>query len=171
MKLTDTQRRQIQRGIWPYLEITEDEAKSLEPHAVKITEQLDIWVSGARKEKKGGWYAEYTVRDNRPRFMKRTPGMDDEYTSSLAQAVCNEDTEAVSKEVLDEFTEQARRRQDEFNRQNRAEELARHDRQRLNSEIKELTKRAIKMGIDPAVALAPIYKAVEQQHSGLKDAA
>lgn len=167
LRLTDTQRRQIQRGNFPFLALEEDEAKALEPHEIKITAQLLVKVERARKDKKAGWYAEYTVRDDRPRFMRRGQG----YTHSLALAVAEEDTEAVPEEYQRELTNLANRRQAEFDRENRIEELARQDMQRLNSEIRELTKRAIKMGVDPAIALAPIVRAVEQQHSGLKDAA
>ena len=56
LKLTDTQRRQIQRGSFPHLALEPDEAKALEPHRITITRQLWIEVTGAKRDKKAGWY-------------------------------------------------------------------------------------------------------------------
>ena len=171
VELTDIQRRQILRGDYPHLPLEPDEAKALEPHRIEIIEHR-VWIDvlAARKDKKTGWYAEYRVSDNRPRFMKRTEG----YTQSVSLAVANEDEEAIPPEYQKELTLQANRNQAEFDRVHRAEDLARQDVQRLTSEMRELTKRAVKMGVDPAVALAPIMRAVAEQHRSLhslKDAA
>ena len=91
LNLTEKQRRQIQRGSYPFMPLEQEIAETIEPHEIRITEQLRVNVTGARKDKKKGWYVEYVVRDDRPRFMRRGQG----YTHSLALAVANEDTEAV----------------------------------------------------------------------------
>jgi hypothetical protein len=145
MRLTDTQRRQIQRGTYPFLALEEDEAKVLEAHEIKITEQLVVTVVGARKDKKAGWYAEYTVRDDRPRFMRRGQG----YTHSLALAVANEDTEAVPPEYQKELTMMARQRHLSTVETERAEELARRQFKSFADAARGLCVKRAKMGLPP----------------------
>lgn len=143
MRLTDTQRRQIQRGNFPHLALEPDEAKALEPHRIEITKQLWIEVIGPRKDKKTGWYAEYKVRDDRPRFMRRGQG----YTHSLALAVANEDTEAVPAEYQKELTMMARQRHLSTVETERAEELARRQFKSFADAARGLCVKRAKMGV------------------------
>ena len=46
---------------------------------------------------------------------------------------------------------------------------AERDAARLNSELKELTKRAVKMGVDPVATVAPIQRAIEEAHANLSE--
>lgn len=157
LKLTDTQRRQIQRGNFPHLALEPDEAKALEPHRITITRQLWIEVTGAKRDKKAGWYAVYTVRDDRPRFMRRGQG----YTHSLALAVANEDTEAVPEEYQRELTMRGREKHLSAVEEDRAEELARRQFKSFSDAARGICVRYAKMGIDPGPALAKVLRDLE----------
>ena len=157
LKLTDTQRRQIQRGNFPHLALEPDEAKALEPHTVRITNQLSLIVTGAKRDKKAGWYAVYTVRDDRPRFMRRGQG----YTHSLALAVANEDTEAVPEEYQRELTMRARERHLEAVEGDRAEELARKQFKGFSEAARGICVRCARQGIDPGPYLAAMLRELE----------
>lgn len=157
LKLTDTQRRQIQRGNFPHLALEPDEAKALEPHRITITRQLWIEVTGAKRDKKAGWYAVYTVRDDRPRFMRRGQG----YTHSLALAVANEDTEAVPEDYQRELTMRARERHLEAVEGDRAEELARKQFKGFSEAARGICVRCARQGIDPGPYLAAMLRELE----------
>lgn len=167
MKLTDAQRGRILRRNYPHLKLEPDEAKALEPCTITINQQVWVEVRGAKRDKKAGWYVDYVVCDHRPRFMKRGTG----HTHTVELAVAREDEDVVPEEYQLQLTMEAHRRQESFDRANRADELAARDVQRLNAEIRELVRRAMKMGIDPAVALAPVLSTVKRQHASLRDAA
>lgn len=156
LKLTDTQRRQIQRGNFPHLALEPDEAKALEPHRITITRQLWIEVTGAKRDKKAGWYAVYTVRDDRPRFMRRGQG----YTHSLALAVANEDTEAVPEEFQRHLTQRSHDQWSALHhRKNMKQEL-----NRLTREIRNKTLEAERRGFDASLHI----KRLEEQLASLQ---
>lgn len=167
--LTDKQRNQILRESYPVITLTPQEAESVEPGR-RINLQAQVWVEvrGAVRDKKAGWRLDYKVCDYRPRFVRRGLG----YTRSIALAV--DGVEAVPADYQEELTLEAHRKQAKYDREHRLEEVSKQDVQRVNAEIRELVKRAIKMGVDPAMTLAPIVKLVEDQHRSLprlKDAA
>lgn len=170
--LTDKQRRQILREVYPVVTLTPEEAKALRPgDRISLKAQVSVEVLGAKRDKKAGWFLEYKVRDDRPRFLRRNPG-GPPYTHSIALAV--DGVEAVPADYQEELTLEAHRKKATYDREHRLEDMTKQDVQRVNSEIRELTKRAIKMGVDPALALAPIVRLVEEQHRSLprlKDAA
>ena len=167
MKLTDVQRGRILRRNYPHLKLEPDEAKALEPCTITINQQVWVEVRGAKRDRKAGWFVDYVVHDYRPKFMRRGQG----HTHAIQLAVASEDEDVVPDEYQHDLTMRANRRQESFNRENRADELAQRDVQRLNAEIRELVKRARKMGVDPAVALAPVLRTVKRQHASLRDAA
>lgn len=167
MKLTDAQRGRILRRNYPHLKLEPDEAKALIPQTITINQQVWVEVRGARRDKKAGWFVDYVVHDYRPRFMKRGTG----HTHAIQLAVAGEGEDVVPDEYQEELRVRAERKQESFNRENRIEDVTRQDVQRLNAEIRELAKRAIKMGVDPTVVLAPVVQAVKREHIGLRDAA
>lgn len=91
------------------------------------------------------------------------------YTSNPKQAL--DYLEAVPAEWDNTFALQATSRFAEHRRRDAAEEESARDLQRLNSELKELAKRASKMGLDPVQVLAPVAREISVQHAGLKEVA
>jgi hypothetical protein len=157
--LTDTQRRQILRGVYPHFPLEPDEAKALEPHRIKLTERLWVDVKGAKKDKKTGWYADYTVIDHRPRFMRRIGG----YTHSVELAVAREGEDAVSEEFQKELTMAARERHLSTVESERAEELARRQARSINEAVREALMSRARSGLPVEGAhLADLFRAVER---------
>lgn len=91
------------------------------------------------------------------------------YTTNSIEAVDHLDS--VPVEYQNVLAMQAKERRGDFLRQARADELMEQDLRRLKAEITELAKRSAKMGLDPVDVLAPIMRAVQQQHRGLRSAA
>lgn len=167
--LTEKQQNQILRESYPVVPLTPEEAKAVEVgRRIPLEAQVWVEIQGAIRDKKAGWRLDYKVCDHRPRFVRRGLG----YTRSIALAV--DGVEAVPADYQEELTLEAHRKQAAYDHEHRLEEVSKQDVQRVNAEIRELVKRAIKMGVDPAMTLAPIVKLVEDQHRSLphlKDAA
>lgn len=199
-KLTPAQRQQIKAGEYPHLALSVEEAEELEPDTITLRrDQLWVEIRGAAKDKRKRWHVDYRVHDHRPRFLRRSPhGVDfaairssydsigvpravteqtaaeaeeaSHYTTSPAQADTDAG-EAVPREYQDELTKRANRRFAELERDEREEQVRQRDLQRVNAEVRELVKRAVKMGVDPAIVLAPIERELRAQHDDLSKAA
>lgn len=66
---------------------------------------------------------------------------------------------------------QAHARWTEHQREENAEQETQRDLQRVNAELRELVKRAVKMGIEPTQVIAPIAREIEAQHKDLRNVA
>jgi hypothetical protein len=91
------------------------------------------------------------------------------YTGNPKQAL--DHLEAVPADWQNVLSMQATSRFAEHQRSERAEQESARDLQRLNAELRELAKRAAKMGVDPVQVLAPVAREISTQHASLKDAA
>lgn len=156
---------------------------------VELTSNVSIAVTRITKTKGGDHRCRYTVQDFRETLMRRTPPMyeppetdefgypikptkeaiaaasiDGNYTQDPSQAV-----PAGAPEVDIEYRRvlgtRARTRSAERKRKEQPMQEGDEDVRRLTSEMRELAKRAVKMGVDPAVALAPIARQIEQAHA------
>lgn len=78
---------------------------------------------------------------------------------------------SVPPNVQNVIDMQARLASAERRREDDPEREAKEDLRRVNAEVKELIKRAVKMGIDPSSIIAPIAREVQEQHRQLSEAA
>jgi hypothetical protein len=99
----------------------------------------------------------------------RQASFESAYTPHAGQSV--DGVHAVPPEVLNVWAMQAKTRLAEHRRQERAETETAEDLRRLNNEIRELARRAAKMGLSPTDVLAPVAREVSAQHATLQDAA
>lgn len=157
IELTDKQRRQVLRGEFPHLPLEPDQAKALEPCRIYVKQQVWIDVTGAKRDRKAGWYADGYVRDDRPRFMRRGHG----YTHSIALAVANEDTEAIPPEYQKELTMKARERHLRTVEAERSEDLALRQFKSFADAARGIIRRQAKLGIDPGPTLARMLRELE----------
>lgn len=197
VELTDKQKRAIRDKDHPHITLSVEEAADVEVGQVITLKpnQLSVTILGVAKDKQKKLYLRYSVRDDRPRLLRSSPHSIDfgdmrrrldeygtpravseqdadeasetsGYTDSMYQAL--EDAgEAVPAEYQNELTLRARSRHLESVKEERMDENARQDVQRLNAEMKDLVRRAAKMGVDPMVALAPVAREIAAQHRGL----
>lgn len=158
---------------------------------VALTPNVSIAITRIKKTKGGDHRAKYAVIDMRATLPRRTPKMfeapeTDEYgdpiehsEEAIAAATidgnyCQGSTQAVP-DIAEEVDVVYRRVLGTRSRAKQAETLrkeqpmteAEKDLQRLNVETKELAKRAVKMGLDPTIAIAPVARALKEAHANL----
>lgn len=156
-----------------------------------LTSNVSILVNRITKTKGGDHRCRYAVIDMRATLPRRTPPMfeppeTDEFgypikptPGAIAAATidgnyCQGNSQAVpdvGEEVGIEYQRvlgtKSRAKTIARNKEEQPVEEAGKDLERLNSETKELAKRAIKMGLDPTIALAPVARALKEAHAGL----
>jgi hypothetical protein len=158
---------------------------------IELTPNVSIAINRITKTKGGDHRCRYTILDQRATLPRRTPGMfeppetdeegfpiphtkeaiaaatvDGNYCQGSSQAVpdVGEEVGIAYQRVLGT---KSRAKTAESKKEEQPMEEARKDLQRVNSETKELAKRAVKMGLDPTIALAPVYQAIASAHAGL----
>lgn len=149
-----------------------------------------ITIRDVKRHRLGHFRVRYDIVDKRDPslLMRRTPpalregeyteaseeeirqaAIESAYTSNPKQSV--EGFQVVPPDWQNRFSVQATSRFAEHKREQRAEQANAADLRRINAELRELAKRAAKMGIDPVQVLAPVAREISAQHAGLKDAA
>lgn len=194
LPLPDSFQEQVLAGDRPTLKWSGYEDPPVEVgQLIPLTNQVFITISGLTRTRKGDHIAHYAVDDDRPALPRRTPPMhqppefdhlslpiphtkesiaaatiDGNYTQDPKQAVTG-----VAPEVDVEYRRvlgvRRRMKQSETARETDPLAEAEKDVARLNSELKDVAKRAVKMGIDPVATIAPIQRAIEEAHAGLSE--
>lgn len=139
--LKSEHRRKILDREYPHIPLNVEEAARIQPGQQIILRQFKVWITilGVGKDKRKGLYLRYSVRDDRPRYMRRNPhGMDvadikrrtdsygtptrvsdqdaeeaieaSHYTSSPMLAVAEEGEEVVPVEFQNRLTVESRLR-------------------------------------------------------------
>lgn len=187
----DTQ-RDILAGLHPSLKWpAENPCPVNEGQTIEVTPRVSIRIERIGRTKKGMHAARYVVIDDRPTLPRRTtpmhepPELDDQgfpvkhtpsaiaaatvdgnYTQSPDQAVPD-----VADEVGIEYRRALSARSRSKRAKERPEEEAQEIARRLNTETRELAKRAVKNGVDPALALAPIAALIAEAHAQMGEQA
>ncbi len=161
----------------------EEMERGIGSEALVETPLLWIEITEIRRTRKLLWRLLYRTVDMRPTWMRRGPPKPegsrlrqrqwtalDEHgmTGELASAL---DPEA---EVVDDGYRNVLEIGARLKRAEREQELdpeAERLRQAVNGEVRELVKRAVKAGVDPALVLGPVVRQIEAMHSDLNDAA
>lgn len=153
-----------------------------------IVESPVLWIeiTEIRRTRKLLWRLLYRTVDMRPLWMRRGPPKPegsrirqrswtavDEHgmTGELPRAL-DPEAEVVDAGYRNVLEIGARLKRAE--RERRLDPEAERLRQAVNAEVRELIKRAVKMGADPALALGPVVREIEAQHRQIgegKDAA
>jgi hypothetical protein len=158
---------------------------------IDLTPNVSIAINRITKTKGDDHRCRYTVIDRRAALPRRTPGMfeppetdaegfpiphtkeaiaaatiDGNYCQGSSQAVPDvaEEVDIQYRRVLGT---KARAKDAGIKREEQPMQEAEKDLQRVNAETKELAKRAVKMGIAPTVALAPVVRALKEAHADL----
>lgn len=163
-------------------------------HVIELTSNVSITVHRITKTKGGDHRVRYIVRDFRPTLMRRTPKMfeppetdhlgipiphdeaaieaarlDGNYTQDSRQAV-PESGEEVDIQYRRVLGVKSRARQVGRKRKEQPMEGGQEDVRALSSEMRELAKRAVRMGVDPAIVLAPIAGEIAKAHREMSTA-
>lgn len=158
---------------------------------INIGSNIELVILRLRKTKGGDHRVYYAVHDYRPTLIRRTPPMyeppetdaegfplahdqaaiaaasiDGNYTQDRAQAV-PESASEVDIEFRRLLSAKKRVSEAEIKREEQPMTEAEKDLQRLNTETKELARRAVRMGVSPAIALAPVARALQEAHANL----
>jgi len=158
---------------------------------VELTPNVSIVITRLNKTKGGDHRCRFTVLDQRATLPRRTPKMheppetdecghpiphtkeaiaaatvDGNYCQGSSQAVPDvaEEVDIQYRRVLGT---KARGKDASRKREEQPMQEAEKDLQRVNAETKELAKRAVKMGVDPTVALVPVVRALKEAHADL----
>lgn len=189
LPISDEVRLGILAGEQPGITWAEDEEPSLElGQLVQLSSRISFVVTRMTKTKSGGRRAHYLVIDDRPTIPRRVPLMFelpalDEYGDPIqpskeaieAAAIdgnyCQSNSLAVpdiAEEVDINYRRSlgvsARARVARRKRMDDPQKEAERDVEALSREMRELGKRAAKMGIDVSLVLAPIAKQIEEAH-------
>jgi hypothetical protein len=173
--------------IWPGGEDCPAQAGML----IEVGSGVAITVYRIKQTKGGDHRGLYTVDDDRPALPRRTPQMfeppetdangdpiahtaaaiaaasiDGNYTQDPKQAVTGVGPE-VDIEYRRVLGTKTQAKSVEMKRKEQPVQEAEKDLQRLNKETKELAKRALKMGLDPMIALAPVARALADAHASI----
>lgn len=185
-------RERVLAGERPGLVLPGDEDCPLEVgQEFALTPNVSILVNRITKTKGGDHRCRYAVIDMRATLPRRTPPMfeppeTDEFgypikptPGAIAAATidgnyCQGNGQAVpdvGEEVGIEYQRvlgtKSRAKTVARNKEAQPVQEAEKDLERLGSETRELAKRAIKMGLDPTIALAPVARALKEAHAGL----
>jgi len=188
--LTTTFRTRVLAGERPGLIFPGDEDCPLElGQEIELTPNVSIAINRITKTKGGDHRCRYTILDQRATLPRRTPGMfeppetdeegfpiphtkeaiaaatvDGNYCQGSSQAVpdIGEEVGIAYQRVLGT---KSRAKTAERNKEEQPMQEGEEDIRRLTSEMRELAKRAVKMGVDPALALAPIAGEIKKAHS------
>jgi hypothetical protein len=158
---------------------------------IALTPNVAIAITRVTKTKGGDHRGRYDIIDMRATLPRRTPKMfeppetdengdpikhskeaiaaatvDGNYCQGSAQAV-PDIAEEVGIDYRRELGVKSRAKDAEQKRKEQPMTEAEKDLQALNRETKELARRAVKMGIDPMIALAPVTRALAEAHASL----
>lgn len=155
---------------------------------IDLTPNVSICISRITKTKGDDHRCHYMVIDQRATLPRRTPGMfeppetdehgypipptkeaiaaatiDGNYCQGSGQAVpdVGEEVDVEYRRVLGT---KARAKAAGAKREEQPMEEGEEDVRRLASEMRELAKRAVKLGVDPVIALAPIASQISKAH-------
>ena len=158
---------------------------------IDLTPNVSIVVNRITKTKGDDHRCRYTVIDRRAALPRRTPGMfeppetdaegfpiphtkeaiaaatvDGNYCQGSSQAVpdVGEEVDIQYRRVLGT---KAKAKDASRKREEQSMQEAEKDLQRVTTETRELAKRAVKMGVDPTIALAPVARALKEAHADL----
>lgn len=148
-----------------------------------VVEAPMLWIeiTEIRRTRKLLWRLLYRTADMRPLWMRRGPPKPEgsrirqrSWTAIDEHGMTGEMAHALDPEaeVVDggyrniiEIGARLKRAERERALDPEAERL----RQQVNAEVRELIKRAVKMGTDPAAALGPVVREIEAQHQQISD--
>lgn len=128
--------------------------------------QVSVTITALRRGKKGEHMADYRMRDDRSLYLRARRG----YTRVREDSL-DPDAPILDEATMKAFNARSRLRKAERKRKNDPDREAREDIRLLNAEMRELGKRAVKMGVDVAVVLGPVARAIEQAHAEMEEAA
>lgn len=158
---------------------------------IALTPNVSICITRITKTKGDDHRCRYMVIDQRATLPRRTPGMfeppetdaqgfpiphtkeaitaatiDGNYCQGSSQAVpdVGEEVDVEYRRVLGT---KARAKDADRKREEQPMTEADKDVQRVTAETRELAKRAVRMGLDPTVALAPVARALKEAHADL----
>jgi len=158
---------------------------------IDLTPNVSIAINRITKTKGDDYRCRYMVIDRRAALPRRTPGMfeppetdaegfpiphtkeaiaaatvDGNYCQGSSQAVpdVGEEVDIQYRRVLGT---KARGKDASRKRKEQPMQEAEKDLQRVTAETRELAKRAVKMGVDPTIALAPVARALKEAHADL----
>lgn len=186
--LSSTHRRRILDRQHPHISLTPEQAAAVEPGRI-IIEPWRVWleVHGAKRDKKAGWHLDYTIRDDRPRLMRRNPHAGDirasvdifgvprrvseqdaaaaaeasHYTQSIARAVAREGEEVVPVAYQNLLTKMAHRKWGDYERNERSTEVAEKQFKQLERRIRTMGGEAARLGIDLTPQLVGMVREAE----------
>lgn len=187
LRLTPEQRKAFFAGRWPEL-VGTGKPPELTKLRYELSDRLALTVRVHRSRK--GWRLEPTIHDDRDeryfllasstglavdergRPLEAVPPEEDiGYTRNPKREAIVDASPAVRPDVQNVLDMRARLHDSEYDREQRAEREAERDLQRVQAEVRELAKRAVRMGVDPMVAMAPIAKAIERAQRELSEEA
>lgn len=186
--LTAEQRKEFFAGRWPELAGL-GKPPEIVRHRYELSDRLAFTVSIPRRTRKG-WRLEVTIHDDREEryFLLRTgsglaldergrpldempPEEDIGYTRNPKREGVIDPEPGVRPDIQNVLVMRAKLQDHGYDRDHRAEQEAERHLQRAQAEVRELVKRAVHLGVDPALALARVVKAVEESHDELEDRA
>jgi len=156
---------------------------------IELTPNVSIAINRITKTKGDDHRCRYTVIDSRATLPRRTPGMfeppetnsegfpiphtkeaiaaatvDGNYCQGSSQAVPDvaEEVDIQYRRVLGT---KAKAKDASRKREEQPMQEGEEDIRRITSEMRELARRAVKMGVDPAIALAPIARQITEAHA------
>lgn len=91
------------------------------------------------------------------------------YTHNPKQAV--DHLPSVPSEYHNVLSMQAKTRHADHRRLAQADDEAEADVRAINAELRQLAKRAVKLGLDPTLVMAPVVREISAQHAELSKAA
>jgi hypothetical protein len=184
-------KREILAGEHPLLHWPGDDPCPVEVgQEIRLTPRVALFIDHIARTRKGKHSARYRVLDERPTLPRRVPAMfeppeldadgfpvphtkeaiaaatvDGNYTQSADQAVPGTADE-VDVEYRAILSVKSRVKQAEGESE---EEQAVKLAKAVNSETKELAKRAARHGIDPTIALAPVARLIAEAHAQISE--
>jgi hypothetical protein len=125
--------------------------------------QVWITITKVKRGKKGEHMAEYSVRDDRPLYLRHRKG----YTRSAADSL-DPEAPVTDPATLTEFAASARLRSAE--RRSKSERLAAQQTNQLMRKLRRLQSEAAAYGVDLAPRLLPIIREAEREIAGKRAA-
>lgn len=194
MKLTKQERSSLKNGEAPRIVRDTEDPPAVPGEVIPVVSQLEIIVSRCVKTKAGDWRVDYTMRDLRPRMLRRVPPIyvvrsneegevkppssDDikdarltgSYTTSPHEAV-SDAGEGVDDEYLGRFAMNAKEARVTRRREEHAEEEVRKDVRQVTARLRDLSVQMVRAGVDPTRMLARVQREMQEGEESLREAA
>lgn len=186
--LTAEQRKEFFAGRWPELAGL-GKPPEIVRHRYELSDRLAFSVSIPRRTRKG-WRLEVTIHDDRDEryYLLRTgsglavdergrpldempPEEDIGYTRNPKRKGVIDPEPGVRPDIQNVLVMRAKLQDATYDSEERQGDQVERDLRRLNDQLRDLARRAVKLGVDPTITLAPIARQIDAQHEGLDDAA